>query len=60
MTELLDWLVNLPRHFAQFGEWLTTPIAIGDLSISPLAMLGSSAVAFVGVLVVLKIKNLIW
>ena len=60
MTDVIDWLVNLPRHFAEFGEWLTKPITIGSVSITPLGMFGSSALAFVGVLVALKIKNLIF
>lgn len=59
MNGLADWLINLPRHFAEFGEWLNTPIGVGDWSFTPLGVFGASSLAFVGLLVVLKIKNLI-
>lgn len=60
MTELWQWLVDLPKHFATMGEWLITPIEVAGLSITPLAMLGGSVGAFVVVLVALKIKSLIF
>ena len=59
MKELTEWLINLPRYFGEFGGWLTTPIQIGNVSLTPLAMFGASAGVFVAVLVALKIKNLI-
>lgn len=59
MNELAQWLIELPKHFAEFGGWLTTPIQIGSFSATPLAMFGASAGAFVGVLVILKIKSLV-
>lgn len=60
MNGLADWLVNLPRYFAEFGEWLNTPVGIGDFTFTPLSALGVSAGLFVAVLVGLKIKNLIF
>lgn len=59
MNDLINWVLNLPKYFGQFGEWLNTPIGIGNVSLTPLAMLGASAGVFVGVLVALKIKSLI-
>ena len=58
MNELQEWLINLPRYFGEFGGWLITPIQIGNMSLTPLAMFGASAGVFVVVLIALKIKNL--
>lgn len=59
MNDIWDWFVNLPRYFAEFGNWLNQPIGWGDFSFTPLQALGVSAGAFFGVLIALKIKNLI-
>lgn len=60
MNDMIEWLVHLPQYFAQFGDWLVTPVGIGDLTISPIAMFGSGALVFVGVIIALKIKSLIF
>lgn len=59
MNDLAQWLLDLPQYFARFADWLNTPIGVGDWSFTPLMAFGASAGAFVAILIILKIKNLI-
>lgn len=55
-----DWLVDLPQHMAKGLEWLNTEIVLGNLRVTPLAIFGASFGAVLAVIVVLKIKSLIF
>lgn len=43
METMLNWLLNLPKDFANAGSWLTTEIE--GLGIAPLALLGLGGLA---------------
>lgn len=58
MNDLLDWLIHIPEYLGAFGNWLTSPIS-DLLPFSPLAAIGTSAVAVVGIIVVAKVVHLI-
>lgn len=64
MTELFDWFTNLPQYFAKAADWVTTPIdfnyGFGSLTFTPLAAVGVSFGVVLGVVIVLKIKSLIF
>lgn len=64
MNELFNWFANLPTYFAQAADWLTTPIdfnyGFGSLTFTPLAAVGVSFGAVLAVVIVLKIKSLIF
>lgn len=59
MTEFWDWITHIPSHLAGFGSWLTTEIQIGSLTLTPLAMVGVGAVAFIGVILTMRIIHLV-
>lgn len=59
MTEFWDWITHIPSHLAGFASWLTTDIQIGSLNLTPLAMLGIGSVAFIGVILALRIAHLV-
>lgn len=59
MNGVQEWLINLPRYFADLGAWLTKDFHIGTLTITPLAALGVGLGVFLAVVVALKIKSLI-
>lgn len=42
----VDWLLGLPQAFAQFGAWLTTPIA-DSFPVAPLALFSVGAIGIV-------------
>lgn len=42
MNDLVRWLVDLPKMFAQFGEWLVTPL--DNIGFSPLALFGVTGI----------------
>lgn len=56
---MAEWLLELPQYLAQGLNWLTTPFYLGSLQITPLSIFGASFGAFIAVLLVLKVKNLI-
>lgn len=46
---LFQWLLDLPATFAQFGEWLTTPLPY--INYTPLAIIGVTGItAIIGLL----------
>lgn len=48
---LIDWLINLPILFAEFGTWLTSDLPY--INVSPLAMFSLTGItALVGFLLV--------
>lgn len=59
MNALFEWLIHVPEYFANVGGWLSQPISILGLNLSPLALLGASLGAFLAVVVGLKIKSLV-
>lgn len=59
MSEFVPWLLEMPKNVIGVSNWLTTPFNIGELSVTPLACLGASMGAFLGVLLILKVKSLI-
>lgn len=54
-----QWLVDLPKSMGGFVDWLNTPYSIGSFQFTPLSVLGASFGVFVGIVIILKIKNLI-
>lgn len=59
MSAFWDWIIEIPSHLAAFGSWLTTDIAIGSLTLTPLAMVGVGAVSFIGIILTLRIVHLV-
>lgn len=42
---LFQWLLDLPATFAQFGEWLITPLPY--INIAPLAIIGVAGISLI-------------
>lgn len=42
MNDLVKWLMQLPQTFAQFGNWLVTPVE--HIGISPLMLFGVTGI----------------
>ena len=61
---LWEWAINLPRYFAEFGEWLITPLElkIGDWVIGkwdmPIVLFGAGMVGFIVLILALRMKGL--
>lgn len=56
---MFEWLLDLPKYIAQGVEWLNTDLSIGTFHFTPLSLFGSGFLVFIGIVVALKIKNLI-
>lgn len=51
MENIFKWLLDLPRMFGEFGEWLNTPLDY--IGLTPLALFGIGGLtAVIGVKVV--------
>ena len=60
MDALLNWLVDLPRNVAGLGSWLTEDFQIGSMHFTPLVLFGAGFGAILSVVLVLKIKSLVF
>lgn len=58
MSELFQWLIHIPETLAQFTNWLITPIS-DVISWTPLAILGSSALVGIGLIITFHLVHLV-
>lgn len=52
-----DWVINIPKQFAEVGQWLNTPIFEGWAS--PLEIIGYGLLGFVATIITFKMLRLI-
>ena len=49
----IDWAQKVIQGASQLGEWLTTPITIGNITIAPLILVSvSGLIIFIGLAIV--------
>lgn len=50
---LFEWLLNLVKEFAKFGNWLTTPLQY--INVSPLAIFGFAGITALVVILLVRL-----
>ena len=53
VTQLIEWLMNLLREFAKFGQWLVTPLPY--LDIAPLALFSFAGLTALVVILLVRL-----
>lgn len=53
VTQLINWLLNLIREFAKFGQWLVTPLPY--INIGPLALFSFAGLTALVVILLVRL-----
>lgn len=56
MENLFQWMLDIPLVVAEFGNWLTEPLQV--INISPLALLGIAGVSVIITIIGIHIVRL--